>query len=326
MHILRFTLHPRAAFGTPLVGDTLFGQLCWALRHRFGNQWLTERLQGYCKGLPFLVVSDAFPQGFLPLPLVPSGLFAESAEDQKILKKKRWLPVAACAAHFRQWQSQASTDQEAANAVLARQGVTSGNSALHKVLPQPHNSINRATGTTGDDMFAPYSMPQIWFHPDMRFDLYLVVDEQQINVEELTAALTDIGQNGYGRDASIGLGKFEIDTVSPAADLPEIAGANAWLTLAASAPQEMGFAREKSFYRPLTRFGRHGDTAAVSGNPFKRPILLAATGSVFSPENAAIEQDRLYIGQGVGGVSTVQPEAVSQGYAPVLAIRMEVLP
>ena len=40
MQTLRFIIQPRAAFGTPLVGDTLFCQLCWALRHRFGNGWL----------------------------------------------------------------------------------------------------------------------------------------------------------------------------------------------------------------------------------------------------------------------------------------------
>ncbi len=324
MHILRFTIQPRSAFGTPLVGDTLFGQFCWALRHRFGNDWLFERLQGYCKGHPFLVISDAFPQGFLPLPTVPSRLFQNSTEDHKILKKKRWLPTAEFETDFRTWQSRASTDREAADAVLRDHGILLDKPALQKIMPQPHNSINRETGATGDGMFAPYSMAQIWFHPAMRFDLYAVINQQRISAEELTTTLADIGQSGYGRDASIGLGKFEIDGVFPSVALPKIKQANAWLALTPCAPQGLGFDRETSFYRPLTRFGRHGNTMALSGNPFKRPVLLAATGGVFVPANGVVEDDRLFIGQGMGGVSTDQPEAVSQGYAPVLAIRMEV--
>lgn len=324
MHILRFTIQPRAAFGTPLVGDTLFGQLCWALRHRFGNDWLGERLQDYCNGHPFLVISDAFPQGFLPLPTAPSRVFQLSTEEHKILKKKRWLSVAKFEADFPTWQAHASTDREAAEAVLRVQGKVLDNPALQKIMPQPHNSINRATGATGEGMFAPYSMPQIWFHPAMRFDLYAVIDEQRVSAEELTAALADTGQNGYGRDASIGLGKFAIDSISPAAALPKITNANAWMTLAACAPQGLGFDSERSYYRPVTRFGRHGNTMALSGNPFKRPVLLAATGSVFTPANGGLENGCLSIGQGLKGVSTVQPEAVSQGYAPVLPIRMEV--
>lgn len=324
MHILRFTIQPRAAFGTPLVGDTLFGQLCWALRHRFGNAWLNERLQGYCNCHPFMVISDAFPQGFLPLPTVPSRLFEGSTEDHKLLKKKCWLPVAEFKGDFRTWQSRASTDREAADAVLREQGKVIDNPALQKIMPQPHNSISRETGTTGEGMFAPYSMPQIWYHPAMRFDLYAVIDEQRISAEELTAALADTGQSGYGRDASIGLGKFAIDNISPAAALPKITKANAWMTLTACAPQGLGFDSEKSFYRPVTRFGRHGNTMALSGNPFKRPVLLAATGSVFAPANGDLEDGCLYIGQGLKGVSTVQSEAVSQGFAPVLGVRMEV--
>ena len=324
MQTLRFIIQPRAAFGTPLVGDTLFGQLCWALRHRFGNGWLAERLQGYGEGRPFMVLADAFPHGTLPLPTVPSGCFQDSAEDRKVLKKKRWLPLTALATEFPTWLVQARTDQEAADAVLRSAGIRLDDPALQKVAPQPHNTINRTTGTTGDGMFAPYTMPQIWFHPAMRFDLYAVIDETRITAEELTAALTDIGRSGYGRDASIGLGKFAIDGAAQPAALPPADKANAWLTLAPCAPQGQGFARERSFYRPLTRFGRHGDTAALSGNPFKRPVLLAGTGAVFAPVNGGLDNQRLFLGQGLTGVPTDHPAAVSQGYAPVLAIRLEV--
>ena len=93
MRTYRLTLQPATAFGTPLAGDTLFGQLCWALRHRLGNERLNDLLSGYTQGQPFAVVSDAFPQGFLPLPSLPSAFWQKSAVDRKTLKKKRWVAI-----------------------------------------------------------------------------------------------------------------------------------------------------------------------------------------------------------------------------------------
>jgi len=323
MQILRYTITPLTAFGTPLAGDTLFGQLCWVLHHAKGNSWLTERLAGYTENRPFLVVSDAFPQGFLPLPTVPSGFWtADETVDHKILKKKRWLPLEKMEADFRDWQSLAYNDTKTADAILRQSGAPLDKVSLQKTEPQSHNSISRATGTTGEDMFAPYSLAQIWFHPAMRLDLYAVIDEARIATEDLTAALISMGQSGYGANASVGLGKFTVkrdDTFSGFSLAPN---PNAFLTLAPCAPQGLGFDAAKSFYQPLTRFGRHGDTAVLSGNPFKRPLLFAKTGAVFSPLNKPADPHG-FIGQGLAGVSVTQPEAVAQGYAPVIGIFME---
>jgi CRISPR-associated protein Csm4 len=321
MQTLRFTLRPRTAFGTPLVGDTLFGQLCWALRYRFGEEWLNERLAGYTEGHPFLVVSNAFPQGFLPLPTVPTSFWNAAIDaDRKLLKKKRWLAVENLQADFRTWQSLACDDTKSAEAVLQKHGCDKGKPALQKIRAQPHNSINRATVTT-DKNFTPYTQTQYWFPPEMRLDLYAVIDETSLAPQDLGAALVEIGQSGYGRDASIGLGKFIIERDDAFTGLPHVKNANAFLTLAPCAPQGQGFVPERSFYQILTRFGRHGDVAVYSGNPFKRPLLLAKAGSVFSPET--LNQDSVFIGQGLGGVSLSQPDAVAQGYAPVMSIRME---
>ena len=155
----------------------------------------------------------------------------------------------------------------------------------------------------------------------MRLDLYAVIDETRITAEALTAALKDMGQSGYGRDASIGLGKFTIEHDTAFTSLPHATDANAFLTLAPSAPQGLGFDAEKSFYHLFTRFGRHGDIAAHSGNPFKRPLLLAKTGSVFTPKDENVD-GALYIGQGLKDVSLSHLQSVAQGYAPVIGIRV----
>ncbi len=40
MDSYQITLSLQSAFATPLKGDTLFGQLCWAIRNRLGEERL----------------------------------------------------------------------------------------------------------------------------------------------------------------------------------------------------------------------------------------------------------------------------------------------
>ena len=312
MQTYRLTLRPLSALGTPLAGDTLLGQLCWTLHHQLGNQALTDMLQGYTEGRPFAVLSDAMPSGHLPLPSLPSSIWqATAGADRKVLKKKRWLPLSVLREKLSNWQQLAVADAELGRAVERA---------------QPHNTINRHTGTTGTGMFAPYTMGQTWLAPGCLLDVVVVLDEQRLSLEQLLAAFTYMGQHGYGRDASIGLGKFELVGDAAAVTWPQpVQGApNAWLTLGACAPQGLGFCPVRSHWHSLTRFGRHGDVAVQSGQPFKRPLLLAKAASVFWPEE--LDPTRAFIGQGLGGasapVSLSMPQTIHQGYAPVVPLHL----
>lgn len=315
----RALITPLSAFGTPLKGDTLFGQLCWAICHRFGERYLVELLQGYTLGQPFLVASDAFPADHLPRPTLPGHLFAEvPGEDRKAVKKKIWMPLDKVTAPLSEWLK---------HCVSADAIPGAGTSEY----PQPHNTLNRLTGTTGEGAFAPYAMSQLWHgqrirSPQERFleaklDMYFVLDEGKLNANALKTLLEDIGALGYGRDASIGLGKFRLDSLQ-AVELPGQEDANAWLTLAPCAPQGLAWDAAHCFYNVFTRFGRHGDRGVLTGKPFKTPVLLADTGAVLAP---AHYEPRLYVGQGLGGDGSLSksiPGTVHQGYAPVVGVRL----
>src|SRR5690606_15187520 len=94
MVVVRARITPLSAFGTLPKGDTLFGQLCWSVRNRSGEEKLRNLLEGYTSGNPFAVVSDAFPGGYLPRPALPRHWFDRLPEaDPKAAKKRRWLPV-----------------------------------------------------------------------------------------------------------------------------------------------------------------------------------------------------------------------------------------
>ena len=304
MDALKITLTPQTAFGTPLVGDTLFGHLCWNIAEAYGKARLRELLDGYCDGKPFLVASDAFPAGYLPLPTLPSAYWSAGDEtDRKKLKKKQWIPLEALQEPVRDWQQHAQSHDNIAAHLISSHS-------------QAHNRINRAIGSTGDARFAPFTSEQIWYSTGSQWQLYLLHDPARITSDELALVLANLGHSGYGRDASTGLGKYQVEACE-ASDLFKREG-NAAMTLAPCCPQGQGFDGERSYYQTLTRFGRHGNIQATAGNPYKKPVLMAQTGAVFSGER----HGRPWIGQGIGGTSASQPEAVHQGYAPVIALEL----
>lgn len=312
------TLTPLSAFGTPPKGDTLFGQLCWALRNRLGEDQLARLLDGYTAGRPFAVVSDALPSGHLPRPALPGHWFNPlPGDDRKAAKKRVWLPVENFAAPVADWLKHCRAASE----------LPGGSAQSH---PHPHNAIDRRTGTTGDG-FAPYSMGRQWYDEETALDIHIVLDESRLPAADLERALRDMGELGFGRDAGIGLGRFQVDAFEPAA-LTSQTYANAWLTLAPCAPcapQGLTWDAERCFYTVFTRFGRHGDIGVHQGNPFKAPVLLADTGAVLTPSpqpGEAAGVRALYAGQGLGGdgsrLSNAIPETMHQGYAPVIGIRL----
>lgn len=310
---------PKSAFGTPLKGDTLFGQLCWAVRNSCGEGRLDDFLNGYTSGQPFAVFSDAFPSGYIPRPSLPLNMFEMAAVvDRKTIKKRKWLPLERFDSPIIEWLSYCKPTDEVAGAVP-------------KEFHQPHNTLNRETGTTGTGEFAPYTMPQLWYgsrtseksamDSSVRLDVYVVLDETRLGLEEIRTLFSIIGERGFGRDAGIGLGKFEIESFE-SFELPAQKDANAWLTLAPCAPQGLAWNESRCFYQPFTRFGRHGDAGALLGNPFKTPILMADTGALLSPTSF---ERRLFTGQGFGGDGTLSKailKTVHQGYTPVVAIKL----
>lgn len=325
MNPYRLRLTPLSAFGTRPMGDTLFGQLCWAVRNRHGEEKLTGLLDGYTENRPFAVLSDAFPAGHLPRPALPTHGFDLPEGDRKAVKRRAWLPIEAFGEPVERWLQHCKAPSDVAGA----------NPQAH---PQPHNTLNRESGTTGTGAFAPYAMEQLWYGANARLDLYILLDETRLTAAELKILLDDIGRFGFGRDASIGLGKFETGALEPTTPLHQ-AEANAYLTLAPCAPQGLGLDPQRSFYQPFTRFGRHGDIGVrLQGGPFKAPLLLAQTGAVFSPLAAdegphhsplppAGEEFgvRAFVGQGLGGdgsLSNTIKATVHQGYAPVVGIRL----
>lgn len=306
MKTYRYRLSIQSAFGSPLLGDTLFGQICWGIVLRNGEDKLKQLLKGYNENKPFIVVSDAFPTGYFPLPVLPSYYWNSTPDaDRKALKKKKWIKTEMLSTlPLADWQQNALADSEVVCKVETLQF---------------HNTLNRETHTTGVNEFAPYTMNQIWYAPETKLDIYIVIDETQLSLETLNEVLNDIGISGFGRDASIGLGKFTVDEFVEFNPYKE-SNYNAYLTLANCAPSGLNLDKEKSYYQVTTRFGRHGNMIGLTQNPFKKPIILAKSSAVFTPN---VWKACAFLGNGLCNISFAQSEAVHQGYAPIIPIMIE---
>jgi len=186
-------------------------------------------------------------------------------------------------------------------------------------FPQPHNTINRLTQTTGKGIFAPYTQEIIQYYPETELVIFVIIDESSTDIERICKALERIGNLGYGKDASIGMGRFKLGKHRELS-FPEIGDSNAFYTLAPSVPQKNFFT--KIYFKPFIRFGKHGDELARSPNPFKKPVIMADEGAVFIPKDKkAFEVP--YLGKAISGISKSLDATMVQGYSPYMPFKME---
>jgi len=332
-----------AGLGTPIKGDTLFGHFCWQAAHdpNLLEGGLARWVPAYIER-PFAVFSSAFPcfinngrkQYALKKPNLPLDLYVldlpedkiERIKKQKEYKKKKWILTDTVS---RLDLSSVTVSGGKELAQLALEELSNGTKRLlqkagqdqyfHSVN-QPHNTINRLTQTTGPAPFAPYVQEVSWFYPEAILVVFVMIDEKATDIERVKQGLARIGKWGYGRDASIGMGKFEI-TSWEELPLPELPDANAAYTLGPAVPEKDTF--KQIYFTPFVRFGKHGDRLAGARNPFKNPVLMADEGAVFIPENRNFFK-KPYLGQAIMGIPKTMPKTITQGYSIYLPLKMEV--
>jgi len=339
MKTYEITLKPNSGFGTPLKGDTIFGHICWQAAYDPGlfGKSIGQLLSDY-KTDPFLIVSSAFFKietngttvRILKRPDVPlykifdlSGKTKKDLiKERKVLKGKRWMKIP----HNQRIESlkivEYVSDNELIEEIISDSEETKRIRLLVSEFTQPHNTINRLTNTTGEGRFAPFELDQNIFFPGILLIIYVGIRED-IDIKQVQMALKRIGDMGFGRDASTGLGKFDVISAVET-NLFEMGStnSNACYTLSPSVPEKDIFSH--TYFTPFTRFGRHGDILAKSSNPFKNPIIMADEGAVFVPVNMENTLKKPYIGVGVSELSKAQPVTVAQGYSLYIPVYVEV--
>ncbi|MBI5745584.1 MAG: hypothetical protein HZA13_01110 [Nitrospirae bacterium] len=342
MKVYEITIKPVSGFGTTLKGDTIFGHLCWQIVYdsRLVGKSLDELLSNYSVK-PFAVFSSMYPKFVegtdsyyaFKTPNLPMDELFNLPEDKKEkigkrkqFKAKEWMLMKE-GQRFTSFKNLKFIDDkellEIANANITeemrKQMRRSGSKKFAVLFSQSHNKINRFTNTTGEEGFAPYAVEQQVFYPETELALFVGFDETLMNIEQITTGLERIGISGFGKDASTGLGRFELGEIGEI-DLFRLgcAAPNACYTLAPCVPDKDTFS--EIFFSPFTRYGRHGDVLAKSANPFKNPVIMADEGGIFKPKSQEVF-NKPYIGQAAINISKAEPKTVMQGYSLYLPIR-----
>ncbi len=345
MKFCEIIIEPTAAFGTPLKGDTIFGHFCWqAAEGDMLIGGLDQWIERYHE-TPFAVFSSAFPKltengtpcYALPRPTLPSppapGL--SNHERYQLLKKRKAVKKKNCmltgedllplfaVERYRSEEDLFQLHVEGLSGENQRvlRKLSRKNRRLSGTFEQAHNSINRLSMTTGTGQFAPFSSVNIHYQPQVKLAIFALFDEAATDMDQLKTAFSNMGQWGFGRDASTGLGRFTVLEVRER-PIPTAKKKSAY-TLAPSVPRRDTLT--DAYFTPFTRFGKHGASLIHKGKPFKNPVVMADEGAVFTPSNPD-DLQKPYLGTAITNLSKADKRTVMQGYTIYLPCDIEELP
>lgn len=319
MKTYELTLKPKTGFATPLKGDTLFGQFCWQVyeHEKDIGKYLVELLHNYDKE-PFVIFSSAIPKyrengKFIYLfkqPAIPSFFIKKEKQDE-ITKRKKDVFLILC------------EGERITNINEAKLDIPKLMKNTYIEFTQWHNTINRLLGTTTKDRFAPFTVQQIVFNPEIELSIFIGINEKMISINEVNESLSIMGKTGFGKDASNGLGKFDVVNYMEI-NLFNLGSSsyNACYTLAPCVPEKNTVDKEKTYFVPFIRYGRHGNILAKSSNPFKNPVVMMDDGAIVTPSNLGIF-NKPYLGKAIRSLSKVEPNTIMQGYSLYIPVYME---
>lgn len=305
MQIIRVKIKLNSSYITPLQADTVFGALCWVLRCNYGVEYLDAFLERYRQGRPPLILSNAFPGDLLPKPMIP------------FVKK----PVFKDRDELINWSKESKKQKEIGFFTLDEfMAVLTGGQPVLETRPKPvyevtflHNQINRLQGTT-DENGGLFEETEKYLNPEYDLlSIYIKTDEQL--QERLPEIFTLLGETGIGKKKSTGKGSFKVISIEPFNGFDFVKNPNAFVSLSnfVPAPGDPVIGS----YKVMVKYGKLGEEYSISGNPFKRPLMMLKAGSVFRIE----EPFRDYYGTFVEDITPVHPEVIQYGYAfPVPAL------
>ena len=148
--------------------------------------------------------------------------------------------------------------------------------------------------------------------------VFVLFNEEATDIERIKAAFVNIGEWGFGRDASAGLGRFQVVGVQEM-EMPQDKKSSCY-TLSPCVPEKNGY--KNSWFTPFTRFGKHGAALIHKRKPFKNPVVMADEGAIFTPKHPEMFENP-YIGSAVTNLSKADERTVMQGYAIYLPCDIE---
>lgn len=251
MELLTLKIKPLSAFATLPKADTIFGQI---VAYDFLDK--KDTFKDYLHFEPKLIVSDMMPLGYVNKPTLPIDCFKSPNNeevDKKEIRKSKYISIENL--QNGDFYKCEELDFDLESSVIK-------------------NSINRITFTTEGDEFAPYSEVETIYLKELW--MFILVDSSI--KQRVLDLLERIGKFGFGKNANIGKGTFEIEEIVTPIKQKET---NYYMSLSPTILQD-----EKiidSWYEPFTRFGKFS-VGYKDNNCFKTPVLMAQSSAVIKSD------------------------------------------
>lgn len=298
MKMLRVRICVHGYLVTPLVADTIFGHVVWGIARREGAEAASRFLSMYDESEPPIVLSSAFPADHVPMPLispVPSEIASMTMESYAQLKnsrKRRYVPVSLF------------LDDKP----ITKDAIATAEAAIFagELTERLHNTVDRFGNGTIDDV-GLFGKPERWFS-GAYMDIYVQATMDMARVSQLFGWAFE---SGYGARSSTGAGRISMVSIE------EVQFSGSGNRAMALAPFALSGQADRINLRSnvFVRLGKVAYEMAVTGNPFKKPIIFYSEGSTMS-----LPESDKRIGMILKGVH--EDDRIRQyGMAPVLRFR-----
>lgn len=329
MQDYKINIKLKSSIITPFHSDTLWGHICWALRYTRSEQELLNFLECYDSGEPPLVISNAFPKGCLPFPVLEP---IEKTKQRELINTF-WNEsdfIAAVSA-FKKLSTIKYISKELFKHIS--KGTISRYSLLEAILANPkkfpvisaelpsvtyHAKINRLSGTAIDGGL--FTAPEIFYFSN-ELEAYCKIGHG-FSEEKLKQCMEFINIDGFGRKKSTGKGAVYCTIERRTDDVTD--DTNAFMSLSNYVPCQDD--PQKGFYKLITKYGKLGGHFASSSiipgknpTPFKYPIVMFESGSVFK-----VDKKKEHYGRIVKGVHPAKKiNIVHYGMAYPMPLKIE---
>lgn len=306
MKIRSVVLDPKGPFSELPRSDTLFGAICWGLRHARGEAELETYLEQFADGNPPFLVSSVFPVvelketsngktqrttwRMLPKPKLPATQADEKVSSDRLEAIKQWKDIEYLPLKLFKLIAEGKPPVEKILALLENGHIKTKRNIyeehdgflLPTCVPVPlgqetrvRNAVDRLTGKTEG---ALYQEERLFFTENAK--LHCLVGMVNKNAKPVVEALEIISDRGLGGGRSTGSGQFSVEGY-PTKKLPD-PDTNHFCSLSMCIPgkNEIDTYLSEGYYELETRKGVIEGSLAGTNQIWKRRVLALAEGAV----------------------------------------------
>lgn len=274
MKLVRFKLRPESPWQTPWRADTLAGMLCWMMaRYDGGGRLWNEVLEPALAGCPRFVLSDAFPGDLFPTPKTVA-LFDWPQSVIKRVRKAEWID--ADTLHVIQGGRQPSFE----NLFEEKAAISYGQ--VRNRQDRRFDFDETTVGRNGGELFQLAERELDFRHKGLIDARYLSVYARVESefMETLETLWERLAETGFGADASVGRGQFELLGKAESFDWLDRETSEQDGLLCLSTFQPATADPTEGFWDSFVKYGKLGADYGLE-NVFKRPLLMLLPGACF---------------------------------------------